>query len=167
VDYSSNQALLSLNLILANGHGHFPKGYLQISPEHRVIVTANTWGLGAGADYVGSCKLNAAFRNRFPRKPLWDYDEVLEKELALAYASTETRQRAIENWIQICVAARRAVAALGIKVVVSPRDTIEGANLLGSGDSLDNQVAEILKPGLTEDQWNQVKRHACSNGVSI
>lgn len=139
VDSSDNSALLALNAALANGECDFADRLLPRHPDSIILATANTWGLGATADYVGRVKIDAAFLSRFPIKIHWPYDEAFERNI-----STNP------DWAKRVQRARHAAQAQGIKVIIDPRHTIAGAALIQSGFTED-QAAELtylanLKP---------------------
>lgn len=123
VDGSDPRALVAFNEALANGRFAFPDGMVYAHPDFVCIASANTWGLGATADYVGRAKLDAATLTRFVRIYV-DYDEALERDLV---------GREHEEWVRWVQRLRAAVSRLGIKVLITPRQTIQGAKLLAYG----------------------------------
>jgi cobaltochelatase CobS len=146
VDGSDNGALLPLNAALANGHAAFPDGSHERHKDSRIIAAANTWGLGATADYVGRAKLDAAFLNRFPVKVHFDYD--LELEAAISGNPDYARE------VQ---AARAAAHRAGLKVVISPRDTMAGAALIAAGFSKAEAKELTYLASLTADQRRMIE----------
>lgn len=82
-DASMAGALLAFNAALANGHAAFPDGTIKRHQNCYIIAAANTWGFGGDANYVGRAKLDAAFLDRFVTLS-WDYDQDLERKIALA-----------------------------------------------------------------------------------
>jgi cobaltochelatase CobS len=131
VDSSENSALLALNAALANGECDFADRLMPRHPDSIILATANTWGLGATADYVGRVKIDAAFLSRFPVKISWPYDEPFELAIGGNPAWTRRVQR-----------ARHAARAAGLKVIIDPRHSIAGAALIQSGFTPD-QAAEL------------------------
>jgi len=129
VDASLPSATLAFNAALANGHCDFP-GSAKATPKHknfRCIAAGNTWGFGATMEYVGRNRLDAAFLDRFVQLD-WSYDEDLERALATDAAWCTEVQR-----------MRKQAVIRGLKVVISPRATINGCKLLAAGMS----VAEV------------------------
>lgn len=112
VDGSMAQALLALNVPLANGIACFPHEQIQIPREHIAIANGNTWGGGASADYCGRSKLGAAFLSRFPNRLPWDYDEAFER----AISGHPDRARFIQG-------VRNNARMSGVKLIITPRDT--------------------------------------------
>jgi len=131
VDSSENSALLALNAALANGECDFADRLMPRHPDSIILATANTWGLGATADYVGRVKIDAAFLSRFPVKISWGYDSLFERAISTNPA-----------WCDRVQAARAAVQKAGLKVIIDPRHTIAGAALIQSGFTPD-QAAEL------------------------
>jgi hypothetical protein len=131
VDSSENSALLALNAALANGECDFADRLMPRHPDSIILATANTWGLGATADYVGRVKIDAAFLSRFPVKISWPYDEPFELAIAGDRAWTLRVQH-----------ARKAARAAGLKVIIDPRHSIAGSALIQSGFTPD-QAAEL------------------------
>lgn len=121
-DAYSNEALLKLNGILANGQFRLPDGTLVKRHENLIILAgANTFGLGPDADFVGRAKLDAAFLSRFPVVIQWDYDEELERKIS-----------GNVDWTKEVQKAREAAQKAGLKVVIDTRHAIAGAALLAA-----------------------------------
>lgn len=137
-------ALLALNAALANGHCDFPDGIVKRHPDCVIMAAANTWGSGATHEYVGRNKLDSASLDRFAMLA-WDYDEELERNTS---GNVE--------WCRKVQAIRAKVAQHGIKHIVSPRATYDGAALLASGMTEANVLTMLVRKGLTDAQWSQV-----------
>lgn len=138
-------ATLALNGALANGHCTFPDGMKPRHPDCIVIACANTWGFGATNDYVGRFKQDAAFVDRFVQMD-WPYDESLE----LAISNNPA-------WVNRVQRLRRNAIAKGLKVIISPRASIKGANLLAHGMSQDKVEQVCLRRGMTNEQWESIQ----------
>jgi len=145
VDGSSPNALLAFNGALANSHCAFPDGVIRRHPDCIIIAAANTWGNGATNEYVGRLKLDAATLSRFVQIQ-WNYDSKLEKALT-----------GNDAWYTRVVSVRTKVQSLGIKVLVTPRASYTGAALLANGISQKDVEEMVLRCGMTDAQWNQVK----------
>ena len=139
----SNAPLLALNGALANGLIAFPDAHVERHPDSIVIATANTWGLGASADYVGRTRLDGAFLDRFGAKLHWGYDEGFERAIS-----------GNPTWATQVQKARSAAATAGLKVLITPRASIAGAAYLASGVASDFAEAADLTylAGLSADQ---------------
>lgn len=121
VDGWMPQALVALNPILDNRLGIFPGGQqFEIDPRHRVIATANTWGLGADAEYVGRNRLDAASLDRFGARIGWGYDEKFERKLVKAKFGHEVGKAAVDA----SLAVRKRLKDTGTKVLWGPRQTL-------------------------------------------
>jgi hypothetical protein len=140
-------ALLSLNAALANGWMTTPGGRINRHPDCCVIACANTWGLGATNDYVGRSRLDAASLNRFLPKIDWPYDEKLEGAIAEKFGGELGKE-----WHQMILKARAAQRRQGLKIIISPRDTLEGIALLQGGFELDEVMEMTFLAGLSQEQ---------------
>ena len=115
------QALVALNPILDNRMGIFPGGQqFEIDPRHRVIATANTWGLGADAEYVGRNRLDAASLDRFGARIGWGYDEKFKRKLVKAKFGHEVGKVAVDASLTV----RKRLKDTGTKVLWGPRQTL-------------------------------------------
>lgn len=146
VDGSDNAALLALNAALANGRASFPDGAIDRHPDCIIIATANTWGLGGTADYVGRSKIDAAFLDRFGVRLLWSYDTALE----VAISGNPDFARRVQ-------AARERARAAGLKVLISPRATMAGAALIAGGMSPDDAAGLTYLANLSPEQAKQIE----------
>jgi cobaltochelatase CobS len=141
VDASENGALLPLNPAIANGFCAFPDKTVQRHPDCIIVASANTWGLGATADYVGRSKIDAAFLSRFPVRISWDYDTALE----VAISGNEGFARRV-------IAARERARAAGLKVIIDPRASQAGAALIANGMSDDDAARLTYLANLSAEQ---------------
>src|SRR5690625_241719 len=127
-----------INAATANAVCGFPDGTVKRHKDFICIVAMNTWGWGANDQYVGRNKLDAATLDRFLKLP-WEYDEDLEREIA-----------GNREWTDRVQALRRAAGKVQAKVLISPRASINGADLLAAGfdwDEVENMTI-----------WNGVDR---------
>lgn len=145
IDGSSPNALLVFNAALANGHCAFPDKVVTRHKDCIVIAAANTFGLGGTSDYVGRVKLDAATLSRFVWLD-WGYDEKLERKLA-----------GNDAWFNRVVEIRNKVKSLGLRILVTPRATYTGAALLKSGIPQSMVEEMVIKQGMTNEQWAQVR----------
>lgn len=144
-DGSEAKALLALNMAIENGEMAFPCGIVKRHPNFRLIAAANTWGQGGDHDYVGRNKLDAAFLDRFVFLA-WGYDEAFELKIA-----------GDRKWTQHVQKLRANAKAKGVKVLITPRASILGAELLKAGASWDDAEAATIRKGMTDEQWRVVK----------
>lgn len=144
VDGSVPSAVLAFNSALANGIMAFPDGMLKRHKDCIIIAAANTSGQGATAELVGRMKQDAAFLDRFVFIN-WEIDTSLEKIIA-----------GNDEWCDYVQMVRRNVHTKGVKVMVTPRATFFGAQLLRNGIKLDRVKEMTLKKGMTDAQWDMI-----------
>jgi cobaltochelatase CobS len=145
VDASLPAATMAFNSALANGWCDFPDKRIVRHPDTVIIAAANTFLGGATFEYVGRNKQDAAFIDRFVTLG-WDVDEALEEALCPNEAWCKHVQRIRAN-------AKRK----GLKVIVSPRASFEGAKMLAQGLPWDFVEKSAIRKGMTEDQWTSIK----------
>lgn len=137
IDASSAQALLAFNAGLANGEQDFPDACVKMHADYRCIASANTFGMGANAQYVGRNKLDAATLDRFFVIPM-GYDAAME---AAVYGRGEIapvslykpQQCDASEWTAYVHKVRAAVERLGMLHVVSGRAIASGIKALSAG----------------------------------
>lgn len=137
----------ALQAALANGVCAFPDAIVRRHPDCCIIASANTWGTGATAEYVGRMKQDAAFLSRFVTLP-WEYDETLERALCPDNPA----------WADRVQFVRRRARESGIRVVISPRATVNGAALLASGLPIEIVETATLRQGMTDADWSKVSK---------
>jgi cobaltochelatase CobS len=120
-DAASPSVLTVINSALANGKCSFPDKVVDRHPEFQAVGAGNTWGTGADRQYVGRAQLDAATLDRFVFLTV-DYDGDLERNAAGA-----------DEWTSFVQSARDAAQALKVRIVISPRASINGARLLAAG----------------------------------
>lgn len=151
IDASNPAVLVSINLIASVSVGEtvtFPNGEDVARHEDFILIAgANTFGDGASDEYVGREQLDAATLDRFATIE-WGYDEALERIAAGAGA---------EEWVSYVQSVRKAAAAAGVSLLVTPRASINGANLLRAGLSRTQVEAVVLWKGISEDEKRSVK----------
>lgn len=130
-------ALVALNPVLDNRIGIFPEGQFDIDPRHRVVATANTWGLGANAEYCGRNRLDAASLDRFGARLEWDYDEGFERKLVYEMVGQPLGKPVAD----VSAKARKELRKNGVRVVWGPRQTFGLARRIAAGFSLDDAFA--------------------------
>jgi hypothetical protein len=148
IDRSNPKAAIAINSAW-NGVIPFPHETVEVPPENLIIATANTWGMGTDAEYVGSCRLDGATLDRFPTRIVWGYDEALEARL-----SGNTSEA---MWIQ---RLRREAEKRGLRIILSPRTTIAHCKRLAGGvtreESLAVSVLASLEPEVRADLIREV-----------
>lgn len=130
--------LASVNDALAgNGGAAFPDGMVKRHKDFRAVAAANTFGLGADRQYVGSQQIDAATRNRFGMFQM-QIDEKLEANLAYDAGKSKSLT---DKWLK---RVRHYRAKAGSDAVVSPRDSIAGACLVADDMFTVGQVENML-----------------------
>jgi hypothetical protein len=142
VDASSPQALLCINAAIANGYCDFPEGRIKAHKDFRFIAAANTNGGGATREYSGRNQLDAATLDRFATFAC-EYDDALVAKLVGAYDLPEPLKAKALEWNQRVCDYRKALSKCGLRGVISPRCSLNGAKLIAAGFDFP-QLAEVL-----------------------
>lgn len=150
IDASDPRAFVAFNEALSNGRFAFPDRVVEAHTDFVAIASANTWGNGATADYVGRNKIDAATLSRFVRVEI-DYDEELERDLVGAEHA---------EWCGFVQKIRRAVKKCGVKVLVTPRATLQGAALLAAGIDRHEVEKMVLFAGMDAETEAKVRAAA-------
>ena len=144
MDAGNAGVFTSINGAIAGNTAPFPDKMVARHPEFRCLGAGNTYGLGASRVYVGRQELDGASLDRFNFLE-WGYDEGLEMAIATAIDADHAKE-----WVPYVQRVRKAVESLGIRLVVSPRASIEGTKLLVAGVSRSDvettQLFKSLKP---------------------
>lgn len=147
IDASFPQAILAFNAALANDFMDFPDGRVNKHKDFYCIAAANTYGTGADRQYVGRNQMDAASLDRFICIS-WEIDEKLEHELAKNY-----------EWATYVQKVRKAVAKISERMVVSPRASIIGSELLKIGVSREDVEKDVLWKGLDASRIQMIKNN--------
>ena len=132
IDACDQRALVILNQALSNGQTTFPDRTVPRHPDCIVIASANTWGFGGDGNYMARMKQDAAALDRFVTIS-WHYDPVFEASLATH-----------DEWCKIVQQVRAAANKQEAQIVISPRATLNGCDLLTSGDFTNEEVVEVV-----------------------
>ena len=144
MDAWSPQATLAINPPLANGYMTLPNGeQIERHKDCIILAAANTWGNGATADYVGRNKLDAAFMDRFGYRIQWDYDEQLERQIA-----------GNDDVVMAVQTARYNARKAGLKVIISPRSSIDCAKMVAAGFGIREAFNMNFLAGLSREDKN-------------
>jgi uncharacterized coiled-coil protein SlyX len=149
IDASDPSAVLELNQALSNSKMSFPDGTIDRHPDCVVIASANTWGFGGDANYVARYKADAASLDRFVTVS-WDYDPNFEHALA-----------SNDEWCRIVQQVRAAAEQQEAKIVISPRATLNGCELINSGAFTPEEIVEVVFGRYRQiDDWPTIGRAA-------
>jgi len=151
VDNGHPGIITTKNQALAGAGVTFPDGWVDRHPNARMVTTANTWGMGATAEFMGRNPLDTAFLNRFTKLHV-PTDESLEEFLVTTKSRLNTTE--VNNWLEIVHTLRKNAEQYKIRCAVSMRDAIAGAQLKSIGWSttkvLDTRVLAGLPEGRRE-----------------
>ena len=128
-----------INSLLANGHCSFPDKIVTKHDHFICLVACNTYGHGANIDYVGRNRLDGATLDRFVVVNV-GYDVKLEKILT-----------GNDGWHNIIEKIRKNIQKQGIKMIVSPRASMNGADLLDAGFKIEEVLDMVIFKGASED----------------
>jgi hypothetical protein len=149
IDASDPSAVLELNQALSNSKMSFPDGTIDRHDNCIVIASANTWGFGGDANYVARYKADAASLDRFVTVS-WDYDPNFERALATN-----------DEWCSIVQQVRAAAEQQEAKIVISPRATLNGCELINSGAFTNEEIVEVVFGRYRQiDDWPTIGRAA-------
>ena len=141
------------NLALDNAYASFACGLVLKHKEARLFAAANTVGLGATPQYPERNVLPADFRDRFTFLTM-DYDEALERKLALA------QNPDAGEWVEFVQTVRARIAKAGSPIFATPRASLTGATLLAIGWSRKDVEAAVLWKGAPDAMVARAKGDA-------
>lgn len=149
-DASAQEAQLALNGATANGHVTFP-GDAAPTPRHPdcyIICACNTWGFGSVDNLVGRVRTD---------------DSTLSRYVALDFPIDTALERRIttnHEWLTVVQAVRAAAIAREAAILATPRQSLQGDDLLAGGFSKREVVDIIWARYLTHESWPTVGRAA-------
>ena len=145
MDAAGPAVLVTINMALANGSMATPAGMIKRHKDFIFIAGANTYGSGADRQYVGRAQLDAATLDRFASID-WDYDLDLERRIT-----------GNDSWVDMVQKYRRNVEIHSLKVVISPRASINGAKLLAAGMDQEKVEKMLIFKGLDSQTVSKIK----------
>jgi cobaltochelatase CobS len=153
VDNGNPNVLNVLNSALANGVMAFPDGMVKRHDSFVGMASANTFGNGATAEYVGRNPIDAAFLDRFAMVAI-DLDEALESSMLDAVGLDAETSR---TWLTAVRTSRANVSRYGLRVIVSPRATIDGARLIKAGVDMQTAYKMRVLKGAKDEQVAKIR----------
>lgn len=165
IDAGNAGVLTALNAALANGKCAFPDGMIERHKDCLFVATANTIGNGASRQYVGRNQVDAATTDRFV-KLVWNYDESFESALCGVDCEPTPQDfkpmegpydSAIRAHVAAVQSIRQTVNRLGLRVIVSPRASINGCKLIQAGFSGTDALQMTIFEGLDIDTVTKLK----------
>lgn len=143
-----------LNSLLANGHCSFADKIVTKHPDFICICACNTYGRGANVEYVGRNRLDSATLDRFIVVDV-GYDTKLEEKLT-----------GNKEWVDVIKKIRQNANKQGIKIVISPRASMDGADLLEQGFSMEEVVEMVVLKGRDSDTKVKLLKDVKLGGTS-
>ena len=128
-----------LNSMLANDICSFPDKIVNKHKDFVCIVACNTYCKGGSLEYIGRNRLDSATLDRFISVNV-GYDETLEDSLT-----------GNSDWLKVIRQMRDNIKSAGLKVVISPRASMQGADLLDAGFSIEEVLEMVVYKGVPED----------------
>lgn len=154
IDNANPNVLGVLNSALSNGFMAFPDGMVSKHPDFIAVAAGNTYGNGATAEYVGRNPIDGATLDRFAFFNV-DIDESVEDAMLAGFGlPTATAS----TWLKAVRQSRQNVATSGLRVIVSPRATANGAGLLAQGMDMNKVYNATVLKGAKQDQVEKIRQ---------
>jgi len=142
-----------VNTALASSRMTFPDGTIAKSPNFRLVVTANTFGTGATAEFVGRFPLDPSTLSRFVRIG-WNYSERVDRAVVEGSGAVP---RIVDGVMSAVSRMRENVATAGLRSFITSRDAKAAALMLTAGWTWEDVLNACLVPaGTTDDQRRQI-----------
>jgi MoxR-like ATPase len=132
IDNGNSNLIAALNALISNGFATFGGKTIYKHQDLKILAAANTAGLGPEADFIGRMGVDIATLDRFAKVMV-----LVDTDLETAIIGEIIGDRAAPVLVAKINALREAVKAKGLRVIVSPRTTIDSARLLKAGFSLE------------------------------
>lgn len=145
VDAGNPNVLTAINASENNFYS-FPDAMVTKHPAFRLIAAGNTYGNGASREYVGRNQLDGATLDRYAFID-WQYDNKLEMEIAIN-----------KPWCALVQHVREQCSIQGIKIIVSPRATLMGEQLLKKGLTRKKVIDMVIIKGANKDMRVKLER---------
>lgn len=154
IDNANPNVLGVLNSALSNGFMAFPDAMVKKHENFIAVAAGNTYGNGATAEYVGRNPIDGATLDRFAFFNV-DIDESVEDAMLAGYALPSATASC---WVKAVRQSRQNVAEAGLRVIVSPRATANGAALLAQGMDMNKVYAATVLKGAKQDQVEKIRQ---------
>lgn len=152
IDNADASMLVKLNTAIANGTFATPEGLVRRNKNTVIVCTANTYGTGPDAMYVGRTRLDAATLDRFVCSTIEvDYDVKLEKKLA--HFLPEEKRTWLGNFVK---KVREEIKAKHFRRLCSTRFVINAVRWFGQGKDKDF-VRDRFLVGWTDAERSNIK----------
>ena len=148
IDAGNPGIMTVVNAALANGICAFPDAMVKKHANFICCAAANTYGKGADRMYVGRNQLDAATLDRFVKFE-FNYDENMERALATN-----------ADFVKLIQRIRAAVEGKKLRVLVTPRATINGCALVAQGMTFYRALELVLFAGCSAEEKNIIMEAA-------
>lgn len=143
-DATHSGVITILNSMLANDVCSFPDKIVKKHENFVCMVACNTYGKGGSIDYIGRNRLDGATLDRFVVVNM-DYDDRLEEKLTNH-----------SLWIKAIRKMRKNIEKQGLKIIVSPRASMQGADLLDAGFKIEEVLEMVIFKGASKDVRSKI-----------
>lgn len=155
IDNSHPATLVTMNTAISNGFIFAGGKRYDRHPDFRIVATANTFGTGPDAQYVGRSPLDFATLDRF-RKVVVGYDENVERHQCETKAARfGVGRKELEDWIACWYLIRLNIDEAEIPVSATSRGLVDGVALISKGWSFDKIVKSEFG-GLTQSIFDRI-----------
>lgn len=157
IDNADASMLVKLNTAIANGTFATPEGLIRRHKDTVIVCTANTYGTGPDAMYVGRSRLDAATLDRFVCSTIEvDYDVKLEAKIANILPKPK------REWVQGFVKrVRDGIKANRFRRICSTRFVVNAVRWLLNG-ATDRFVKDRFCVG-----WTDTEKQGISNALNF
>lgn len=147
-DNGSPNFLAGMNLLLSSDTYTFADGVtVDRHPQFYVVATANTIGEGGTSQYRARQALDAATLDRFTFMRI-DLDPKIEEAMAAQYVEDVSVRADLLRLVRV---ARQNVTDHNLRVVITPRATLDGAKMLALGEPMSSVVEDRILRGCSRD----------------
>jgi len=145
IDAGNPGVVTVINAMTANGSSGWPDGVVNRHADFVCVAAGNTYGRGADRLYVGRMQLDAATLDRLAVLN-WDYDTVLERALT-----------GNDDWHSQVMTWRENAANHKLRVIISPRASINGAAALRAGFAQAEVESMFVFRGISAEIERQIR----------
>lgn len=150
IDDADSAMLIKLNTAIANGYIATPKGMVRRNKNTYIVTTANTYGTGPDAMYVGRTRLDAATLDRFVCSTIEvDYSKALEDKITSALP--EGTKAGLLTFVN---KVRTAIKTSHLRRLCSTRFVVNATKWLLDGAKLPDVMAKLMIG------WTEAERKA-------
>lgn len=155
--------VVGLNMVTANPMFACPSGMVEKHRDFVAVFGMNTMGSGANRQYVGRNQLDAASLDRMVLID-WDLDQGLEAAMVGVNGIPSPKfdiaaggTMANHDWLKRCWQVRKAIESIGVRHIVSPRATQNGARLFSRGVGRVHVESMVLWKGMDSETRSKIE----------